>query len=233
MKVFVDPGHGGVWPNGDPGVVTEDRQKIESYYTWVYANRLVTELEKNGFNPVLTRNQDEYKIPYSQRTKDAKPEDVLISLHFDTYLGGKKLIYYGQKEKSLELAKNIDEFFGSNDLRETTTSRFGRLYIDDAASPSVLIEVDRIDKATLDEGTMKSFCRDVVNGLKKFVGYEISQSDNSGQIEGEEQENPGITTDFDRVFIVDKNNNSEEIPIDRMSLVGNKLYIAPGEEWFD
>lgn len=233
MKIYVDPGHGGVWPKGDPGVVSEDGQKIESRYTWLYANRLVSRLEKEGFKAQLTRTQDEYKIPYSDRTKDAKPEDILISLHFDTYLGGKKLIYYGQQVKSLRLAESIDTFFGSKDLRASTTSRFGRLYIDDAKSPAVLIEVDRIDRASLEESVMAAFCEDVVKGIKKFIGYEIEEVDNSGQIEEENSQESKINTPFKRVFLVKPDNETEEIPVNRMSLVGDKLYIAPDEIWFE
>lgn len=230
MKIFIDPGHGGVWPKGDPGVVTKDGQKIESYYTWMYGNALVDSLQKEGFKAFLTRNQNEYKIPYSQRTKNAQAEDLLISLHFDTYLGGKRLIYYGQQEGSLRLAENIDSFFKSGDLRASTSSRFGRLYIDDAKCPSVLVEVDRIDKATLDEEVMKAFCEDIIQGIKKFIGQEVEEIDNSGQIE--EEDNPKINTSFKRVFFVTPENESEEIPVERMSVVGDKLYIAPEKSWF-
>jgi len=229
MKIYIDPGHGGVWPNGDPGVVSENGQKIESYYTWKYANALQDFLENEGFQTELTRKQDEYKIPYSQRTSSATENDLLISLHFDTYLGGKKLIYYGKQEESLELAESIDKFFGSGDLRATSTSRFNGLYIDDSSSPSVLIEVDRIDKATLDEGTMKAFCEDVLRGIRLFLGEEdTTEHQNSGQIENDST----ITTSFKRVFLVSEDNSSQEIPVERMSIVGDKLYIAPSKEWF-
>lgn len=231
MKIFVDPGHGGVWPKGDPGVVTQDGKKIESYYTWMYGNKLVNYLNKNGFKAVLTRNQDEYKIPYSDRTKNTQQGDLLISLHFDTYVGGKRLIYYGQQERSKELAEKIDEFFSSGDLRASTSSRFGRLYIDDAKCPAVLVEVDRIDKATLDEDAMKAFCEDILQGIKKFMGHEIESEDKSGQIEDEDR--PQITTPFTRVFLVTPDNESQEIPVNRMSIVGDKLYIAPDKIWFE
>ena len=232
MIIYVDPGHGGVWPNGDPGVVTEDGKKIESYYNWVYANHLVEHLERKGFDAKLTRTQDEYKIPYSDRTKNAKSRDILISLHFDTYIGGRRMIYYGQQERSRELAEKIDTFFGSNDLRASTTSRFGRLYIDDADSPSVLVEVDRIDRATLDKSFIAGFCEDITRGIESFIGYDVDETDNSGQIE-EESPQKQIKTPFTRVFIVNQDNTSSEVPVNRMSIVGDKLYIAPDKIWFE
>lgn len=229
MTIYIDPGHGGVWPKGDPGVVSEDGQKIESFYTWKYANALQNYLEERGFDTELTRKQDEYKIPYSQRTSSATEDDILISIHFDTYLGGKKLIYYGQQEESQELAESIDRFFASGDLRPSTSSRFGRLYIDDAVCPSVLVEVDRIDRASLEEAVVKSFCKDIAQGLDLFLGEEVDVEENSGQIDGD----TGINTPFKRVFIVSPTNNSVEMPVDRMSIVGDKLYIAPDAEWFE
>lgn len=227
MIIYIDPGHGGVWPDGDPGVVSEDGTKIESFYNWKYANKLQEVLIENGFMVELTRNQDEYKIPYSQRTSVAKKEDLLISLHFDTWMGGKKLIYYSSQGNSQDLAESIDEFFGSGDIRKTQSSRFGRLYIDDAKCPAILIEIDRIDRATLDDEVMMAFCKDILNGLKKYLGIGEDSEDNSGQIEGDDD----ISTPFKRVFIVDENNNSHEIPIERMSIVGDKLYIAPETGW--
>lgn len=229
MTIYIDPGHGGVWPKGDPGVVSEDGQKIESYYAWKYANALQDYLEDRGFDTELTRKQDEYKIPYSQRTSSATEDDVLISLHFDTYLGGKKLIYFGQQEESYELAEAVDKFFASGDLRASTSSRFGRLYIDDAKCPSILVEVDRIDRVTLEESVVRAFCVDIAKGLELFLGEEISVEENSGQVDGDE----GISTSFKRVFIVSPTNNITEIGVDRMSIVGDKLYIAPNAEWFE
>lgn len=227
MIIYIDPGHSGVWPNGDPGVVSTDGKKIESHYTWRYANYLKCVLRNNGFMVELTRNQDEYKIPYDKRTSLAKKEDLLISLHFDTYMGGKKLIYYSSQGNSQDFAEDIDEFFGSGDIRKTQTSRFGRLYIDDAKCPAILIEVDRIDRATLDETVMDGFSQDVLYGINKYLGVRETPENNSGQIEGDSD----ITTSFRRVFVIDEHNNSRELPVERMSIVGDKLYIAPEKGW--
>jgi len=229
MKIWIDPGHGGVWPDGDPGVVTKDGKKIESYYNWMYANALQDYLEERGFEAELTRKQDDYKIPYSQRTRPQTKDDLLISLHFDTYLGGRKLIYYANQPGSQDLAEAVDEFFGSGLLKASSESRFNGLYIDDTKAPAILIEVDRIDRATLDESVVEAFCRDVEQGIRKYLGEEISAENNSGQIEGDDK----ITTPFRRVFIVSPDNNSEEVPVERMSMVGDKLYIAPSKKWFD
>jgi N-acetylmuramoyl-L-alanine amidase len=229
MKIYIDPGHSGVWPKGDPGVVSQDGTKIESYYNWMYANALKNHLDKKGFLTELTREQDEYRIPFSQRTNKALPRDLLISLHFDTFQGGRKMIYYSQKTESLKLAEHIDKFFQSNFIRQTTTSRFGRLYIDDAKCPAVLVEVDRIDRATLDTGVVNSFCQEMENGIRSYLGQDIVTEENPGEIDGDNN----IRTPFTRVFMVTPDNQSKEIPIERMSIVSDKLYFAPKKEWFE
>lgn len=228
MIIYIDAGHGGVWPNGDPGVVSQDGKKIESAYNFHYANKLADYLTDRGFAVSLTRDHDDYKIPYSQRTKDAKPHDLLISIHFDTYLGGKRLIYYSDHAFSKKLAENIDIFFSSKDLRASESSRFNGLYIDDANCPAVLVEVDRIDKASMEPSVVEAFCEDIYLGLQSYIGADIETPDNSGQIE----ENT-FDTPFSRVFFVSPENETTEVPVERMSIVGDKLYIAPAAEFFE
>lgn len=226
-KIFIDPGHGGVWPKGDPGVVTPDGKKIESYYTWLYANTLKMVLSSSGFNVELTRKDDVNKIPYSQRTSGVSKTDILISLHFDSYIGGKRLIYYaGQTEKggvraeSIKLAEALDSHLKTGDIRNSTSSRFGRLYIDDSRGPAVLVEVDRIDRADSSEEARLDFANKILFGLRKFLGIEDSIG---GVVDPEEEEI--FNTPFQRVFVIE-DGIERQLDISRMSIVGDKLYIA-------
>lgn len=230
MIIYIDPGHGGVWPKGDPGVVSQDGEKIESYYNWIYANALQDYLQRRGVESELTRDDDVYKIPYSQRTHKQTSRDLMVSIHFDTYLGGKKLIYYSTNEESKRLAESVDRFFGSGDLRSSLSSRFNGLYIDDADCPAILIEVDRIDRASLEKSVINAFCEDVYLGIKDFIDEDIAHvEDASGEIEGDKE----IKTEFTRVFLVSPENESVELPVERMNIVGDKLYIAPEKEFFE
>lgn len=231
MKIIIDPGHGGVWrptpPSGDPGVVTPDGKKIESYYTWIYANTLQEVLIKAGFTVILTRDNDDYTVPSSVRTSKGSREDLFISIHFDTYAGGKKLIYYaglnsnnGLRDDSFKLASIMDKHISSNDIRSSVTSRFGRLYIDDNKCPAILIEIDRIDKADDSLEARLEFSNLVLSGLREYLGIT-----NVGGVVDEE----GFNTPFQRVFVIE-NNVQRQLNIERMSIVGDKLYIAIKEE---
>lgn len=208
MVIHIDAGHGGRWrpnpPQGDPGVVLGNR--LESHYTFQYALRLRDVLSAAGFTVRLTRDQDEYTIDNKLRTRETKPGDVFISLHFDS-VGGRRLIYYAGLKggaESLNLARSIDKHFGSGDLRASTSSRFGRLYIDDAKCPAILIEINTIDKADDSEAAMTEFAQKVLSGLREYTG------------------SPSMP--FERVFIVGETTTTE-LSVEKMSIVGNKLYV--------
>lgn len=229
MKIIIDPGHGGVWrptpPRGDPGVVTPDGKKIESHYTWIYALTVKDVFEKAGFEVVMTREHDEYTTPLRDRTKLSSPGDLFISIHFDTYVGGKKLIYFAAQNQqissdSVDLAKSIDRHLQTGDLRPSTSSRFGRLYIDDNKCPAILVEVDRIDKADASMDARLDFANRLLVGVREYLGI---TDDSSGVID--ESELPPFNTPFQRVFIVE-GNHEYQLDIERMSIIGDKLYIA-------
>jgi N-acetylmuramoyl-L-alanine amidase len=229
MRIIIDPGHGGVWrpepPKGDPGVVTADGKKIESYYTWIYSKAVKEIFEKSGFDVVLTREHDEYTVPLTERTKFAKEGDLFISIHFDSYIGGRRMIYFaGQNQKiradSIKLAEAVDKHLKTGDLRPSTSSRFGRLYIDDNKCPSILVEVDRIDRADSSVEARLEFANLLLLGVKEYLGI---TGDAGGAIDNDEL--PAFSTPFQRVFIIEDGVQTQ-LSIERMSIVGDKLYIA-------
>lgn len=230
MTIFIDPGHGGVWrpnpPKGDPGVVSPDGKKIESAYNFLYACTLRDVLAAAGFSVVLTREHDDYMVPYSNRTSLPGRDDLFIAIHFDTWSGGKQMIYYaglvdkhGLVADSQKLAKAMDYHLHYGDIRSSTSSRFGRLYIDDTKCPSILIEVDRIDRADSSMEARLEFSNRVLHGIREYLGI----SDRTG---GEVDGDKTFNTPFQRVFVIDKNGAEKQLDIERMSIVGDKLYIA-------
>lgn len=211
MKIVIDPGHGGRWrptpPPGDPGVVYGD--KLESYYNFQYALSLKKELEKAGYTVVMTRDHDDYTVPNIERTRSTVSGDLFISIHFDSNIGGKKLIYYAglrDSEESKRLALSVDKYLGTRDIRSSTSSRFGRLYIDDAKCPAILIEVDRIDNADNSPSAKGSFSEKVLRGINDYLNK------------------PQFDTPFQRVFVIE-DGVERQLDIEKMSVVGDKLYI--------
>lgn len=223
MKIIIDPGHGGRWrpnpPKGDPGVVSIDGTKVESAYNFMYATTLREVLVKAGFDVVMTRDHDEHTIDNRLRTKETTQDSLMISLHFDTWQGGKRLIYYAAlnpqiSEASLKLAEAIDKHVKTGDIRKSTSSRFSRLYIDDSKGAAVLIEVDRIDRADDSEAARTDFANKVLAGINEYLGKKTQLFD----------------TPFQRVFVIENGEQRQLTNIERMSIVGDKLYIALKDE---
>lgn len=258
MKIIIDPGHGGVWrpqpPRGDPGVV--HGTKIESRYTWLYAQTLRDVLSGAGFSVVMTRSHDNYTVPLRERTVMTRPEDLFISLHFDSVVGGRRMIFFaGQNNnirgESIRLAENLDEYLKTGVIRPSTTSRFGRLYIDDARCPAVLVEIDRIDRADGSLEARRNFANLILAGIGKHLApkrmaTQIGQAQQPApnpapspapnpapnptpNPASQQATPPRFNTPFQRVFIL-RGREKTQLNIERMSIVGDKLYIAIKED---
>jgi len=229
VKIVIDPGHGGVWrpepPRGDPGVVTPDGKKIESYYNWIYSQSAKSVLERAGFEVVLTREHNDYTVPLTERTKFATEKDLFISIHFDSYIGGRRMIYYaGQNQRiradSIKLAEAVDKHLRTGDLRPSTSSRFGRLYIDDNKCPAILVEVDRIDRADSSLEARLEFANLLLLGIQEYLGVTGGAG---GIIDNDEL--PAFSTPIQRVFLIE-GGVEKQLSVERMGIVGDKLYIA-------
>lgn len=223
MRIVIDAGHGGVWPNGDPGAVSGS--KVESHFTYVYANSLAAYLHSKGYDTVLTRKQDKFNVPFHDRTSIATADDLFISIHFDA-TGGGPMIYFAdyyhtdRVAKSKKFAEDVDSFLRTGDIAGSTTSRFNRLYIDDNKCPAILIEVDTVDKADESHDALHAFNDAVLQGIEKYLGKTPQPQDKK------------FDTPFQRVFLVKPDNTSKEIKVSRMSVVGDKLYIAPEKDFW-
>lgn len=172
--IIIDPGHGGQ----DSGAVDPNREVMEKDAALAIAltlKYLMTHEEEPGkWSVVLTRTGD-YKPTYFKRTSLAKDfnADVFVSIHFnspETY----GLVYYRAEDpdpKSQKLARVIAGECGYRRLWPSTSSRFGRLYIDDVRweTPAVLVEVDPIDKYedSKEYRIKKATC--ILNGLKQYL----------------------------------------------------------------
>ena len=79
-RVVIDAGHGG----NDPGTVSMEHL-TEKEVTFDVASRLTALLRKNGFEVVVTRNQDRL-IPLRERAKlaNASDSDIFISIHVNS-----------------------------------------------------------------------------------------------------------------------------------------------------
>ena len=78
LTICLDPGHGG----RDSG--NRINWHFEKIYTLALASELKDQLNKNGFNVILTRNTDHYvELPLRPDIANRRGADLFISLHFN------------------------------------------------------------------------------------------------------------------------------------------------------
>lgn len=174
--IVIDPGHGGE----DPGTVYKQKgQSIvsEKYAALALSLTLKYLLTKKGWKVYLTRSKD-LRPAYSYRTKlpSSVDADAFVSIHFNTPHSYGLVYYAGEKKRpiSKRLARIIGKHLGFRRLWSSTESRFGRLYIDDVRYdiPSVLVEIDSIDKYEDTKAYRLRKAKAIVNALEEFFDKE-------------------------------------------------------------
>lgn len=139
LTVVLDPGHGG----GQPGCVIGDLE--EKDIAMSITKRLKEELERLGFDVVLTRSTDA-DVDLSERARIANEAegDCFVSIHCNSYeddsVSGLECFYF-RSEEGQKLAELISKATaaGEIDTREVKEGNFQVLRETDM--PSVLVEV--------------------------------------------------------------------------------------------
>jgi len=175
QTIVIDPGHGG----NDPGTVYVDPSTnssiVEKHAALAISLTLKYLLTKRGWKVYLTRT-DDTRPAYSERTNlpgnvDA---DAFISIHFNMPHSYGLVYYAAEKDRpeSKKLAKTIDSHMGFNKLWPSTSSRFGRLYIDNVRYdiPSVLVEVDSIENYQNTKQYRLEKAQQIMDALVEYFG---------------------------------------------------------------
>jgi N-acetylmuramoyl-L-alanine amidase len=153
----LDPGHGDTRgaPNYDPGAIVGERHEAEAALEMALTCKYVL---SDAWNVFLTRNGLGGGKPSLQgRVQFARTVRAVafVSIHYDIQ-GGSSLVYYAPNATSKALADEAGRAFGYGEpfVRPSSSSRFGRLYIDDfdptntaITRPAVLLEVGPLDQA--------------------------------------------------------------------------------------
>lgn len=171
--IVVDAGHGG----SDSGALSISG-KQEKKYTLKYAKTLAQALRKQGAKVYLTRSNDTF-VGLSARPTLAEQvhADAFVSIHFDSNEIANSAsgftTYYYHKEKSLALAKSVNQSFGAVGLENRGVAFGDFLVIRDTTVPSILLEMGYINTRNDFEHISSSQYRidtmnDVVSGLKKY-----------------------------------------------------------------
>ncbi len=181
--IVLDPGHGG----NDPGTVVKKKYKTgtrlitenEAALSLALTIKFLLLTENPNWKVYLTRKSQTERPTYYARTSLAERvnADAFVSVHFNSP-GTYAMLYYAaedpiQRELSRVFAKKIyyqdTEHF--KHILPSTSSRFGRLYIDNVAVgiPSILVEMDAIDNYQHTKKYRVAIARKVVNGIVKYL----------------------------------------------------------------
>lgn len=114
MRVCVDPGHGGVWPDGDPGAVGsyDWGEAVEAEIVEDVADELCCELEGLGREVVVTRDRGGF-LSLSARAEiaNAVSADCFISVHAnaaaDAKVQGIETFHFPGSERGSALAREV------------------------------------------------------------------------------------------------------------------------------
>lgn len=145
IRIVLDPGHGG----SDPGAIGKSTLVKEKELALKAANYTKTELEKYGYEVILTRSNDT-KVELMQRTDFANEiyADLFVSIHYNASTSatpkGLEIYYYPDAEgKRKALAQSIFSTLiyktgaVARGVKETT----GLVVTRESAMTSVLIEM--------------------------------------------------------------------------------------------
>ena len=166
--IVIDPGHGGEDPGTKAFGITEKDAAFTTSLTLKYL------LIQKGAKVYLTRYGD-YRPAYHERTNLARKvgADAFISIHYDYPLGHTMVYWAAEKRRrgpSKRLAEEIAKQLGTDIIRPSTSSRFGRLYIDDTPVhvATVLVEVDKIQNYIPSRRWRIRKANQIIAGLENF-----------------------------------------------------------------
>lgn len=180
--IVVDPGHGGT----DPGVVNNGVTEAEKALD--ISERLVDKLEDEGYNVVLTRDDDSF-VDLTERAEIANDEDadIFISVHLNAAgpsAEGSEVFYY-DTNYSDDLAGEIqDEFVSRLGTEDRGIKQDSFTVLTQTEMPAVLVEplfLTNPDEFEMvkEESTREDIAEAIVDGV---ISYDGSGSGSSSSV---------------------------------------------------
>ena len=186
MRIYVDPGHGGV----DPGAIGRDPAEArEADIVWAVALALIAELERRGSEVKLSRlfGRTHARIPLADRAAQANSwrADLFLSIHCNSFASstanGVEVLHFGS-ERGRALAESIRASMAANGLIGPGTLfrdrglklRPGLAVLRLTRMPAVLVELPFVSNRSnlsklLDGKVQVRFAHAVARGATAFV----------------------------------------------------------------
>lgn len=215
--ILIDPGHGGV----DGGAVSK-KGTIEKDVNLLICFKLKTELEKSGYQVLMTRDGDYGLYSDKGKIRDKKIEDlgnrckmkkdsncdVFISIHLNMF---EKSQYYGaqvwyavEPKESMDLAHIIQENLkkdlnNGNKRKEKSAKGAYKVLRCDNTIPSVIIECGFLsnlqeEDRLLNDQYQNEIAKSITKSVDKFVSLMELRNDEDKSEEIEKSNNENINS---------------------------------------
>jgi len=194
--VIIDPGHGGE----DPGAVGDNIQLKEKDINLIIGKRLKELLMEDGFNVIMTREED--GLLYKEGTKgytnkrrqdllnrkkimDESEADIVVSIHMNKFpqsqYHGAQTFFPKNSEESKRLAQCIQRFLRDmvdpENKREALVKDTETLILKNIKKPTVIVECGFLSNAEEEQKLstqeyQEKLAAAIKEGIKKYYGEE-------------------------------------------------------------
>lgn len=194
--VIIDPGHGGE----DPGAVGDNIQLKEKDINLIIGKRLKELLMEDGFNVIMTREED--GLLYKEGTKgytnkrrqdllnrkkimDESEADIVVSIHMNKFpqsqYHGAQTFFPKNSEESKRLAQCIQRFLRDmvdpENKREALVKDTEILILKNIKKPTVIVECGFLSNAEEEQKLstqeyQEKLAAAIKEGIKKYYGEE-------------------------------------------------------------
>ena len=187
MKIYLDPGHGGV----DPGAIGHDPSEArEADIVWAVSLVLAAELERQEADVTFSRafGRTDQRIPLAGRAAQANaiPADLFLSIHCNSFTSasahGVEVLHFGsqsgsQLAESIRLAMENEGLIGPGALFRDRglKPRPGLAVLRLTSMPAALVELPFLSNPSnltklLEAKTQIRFARAIADGALGFLG---------------------------------------------------------------
>ena len=186
MKIYLDPGHGGV----DPGAIGHDLSEArKADIVWAVSAVLAAELERRGAEVTFSRafGRTRHRIPLADRAGEANsiPADLFLSVHCNSFTSasalGVEVLHFGS-ESGIQIAESIRLAMESEGLIRTgalfrdrgLNRRPGLAVLRLTSMPAALVELPFVSNRSdltklLDAKIQIRFARAIADGAFAFL----------------------------------------------------------------
>ncbi|AUG58451.1 MAG TPA: N-acetylmuramoyl-L-alanine amidase CwlD [Ruminiclostridium sp.] len=194
--VIIDPGHGGE----DPGAVGDNIQLKEKDINLIIGKRLKELLMEDGFNVIMTREED--GLLYKEGTKgytnkrrqdllnrkkimDESEADIVVSIHMNKFpqsqYHGAQTFFPKNSEESKRLAqciqRSLRDMVDPENKREALVKDTETLILKNIKKPTVIVECGFLSNAEEEQKLstqeyQEKLAAAIKEGIKKYYGEE-------------------------------------------------------------